>query len=37
MNAGGIYTYTQAGAGYGYLPLWSLIPITILLIVPIRG
>ena len=32
-DAGGIYTYSQAGAKYGYLPLWSLIPITILLIV----
>src|ERR1700738_2822555 len=32
-DAGGIYTYSQAGAKYGYLPLWTLIPITILLIV----
>jgi NRAMP (natural resistance-associated macrophage protein)-like metal ion transporter len=32
-DAGGIYTYSQAGAKYGYLPLWSLVPITILLIV----
>src|SRR5437764_9537013 len=32
-DAGGIYTYSQAGAKYGYLPLWTLLPITILLIV----
>lgn len=32
-DAGGIYTYSQAGAKYGYLPLWTLIPITLLLIV----
>ena len=32
-DAGGILTYSQAGAQFGYLPLWSLIPITILLIV----
>src|SRR5512147_2773836 len=32
-DAGGIFTYSQAGAKYGYLPLWTLLPITILLIV----
>ncbi|MDX2182056.1 MAG: divalent metal cation transporter [Bryobacteraceae bacterium] len=32
-DAGGIYTYSQAGARYGYLPLWTLAPITVLLIV----
>ena len=32
-DAGGIYTYSQAGARYGYLPLWTLLPITVLLIV----
>jgi NRAMP (natural resistance-associated macrophage protein)-like metal ion transporter len=32
-DAGGIYTYSQAGAKYGYLPLWTLLPITALLIV----
>ena len=32
-DAGGILTYSQAGARWGYLPLWTLIPITILLIV----
>ncbi len=32
-DAGGILTYSQAGAKFGYLPLWTLLPITILLIV----
>ncbi len=32
-DAGGIFTYSQAGAKWGYLPLWTLIPITLLLIV----
>ncbi len=32
-DAGGIFTYSQAGAKYGYLPLWTLIPIAILLVV----
>jgi NRAMP (natural resistance-associated macrophage protein)-like metal ion transporter len=32
-DAGGIYTYSQAGARWGYLPLWTLIPIAILLVV----
>src|SRR6516225_2462250 len=32
-DAGGILTYSQAGAKWGYLPLWTLLPITILLIV----
>src|SRR5215813_14122599 len=32
-DAGGIYTYSQAGAKFGYLPLWTLLPITVLLIV----
>src|SRR5215831_4920215 len=32
-DAGGIYTYSQAGARWGYLPLWTLAPITIALIV----
>ncbi|MEN6537317.1 MAG: Nramp family divalent metal transporter [Bryobacteraceae bacterium] len=32
-DAGGIYTYSQAGAKFGYLPLWTLIPITVLLVV----
>ena len=32
-DAGGIFTYSQAGAKYGYLPLWTLIPITVLLVV----
>jgi NRAMP (natural resistance-associated macrophage protein)-like metal ion transporter len=32
-DAGGIFTYSQAGARWGYLPLWTLLPITFLLIV----
>jgi NRAMP (natural resistance-associated macrophage protein)-like metal ion transporter len=32
-DAGGIYTYSVAGAHYGYFLLWTLIPITIALIV----
>jgi NRAMP (natural resistance-associated macrophage protein)-like metal ion transporter len=32
-DAGGIFTYSQAGAKFGYLPLWTLLPITLLLIV----
>ncbi|HVZ21813.1 MAG TPA: Nramp family divalent metal transporter [Vicinamibacterales bacterium] len=32
-DAGGIYTYSQAGAQFGYTLLWTMIPITIALIV----
>jgi Mn2+/Fe2+ NRAMP family transporter len=32
-DAGGIFTYSQAGAKFGLTLLWSLIPITIVLIV----
>src|SRR5436305_4436269 len=32
-DAGGILTYSQAGSQFGYLPLWTLIPITVLLII----
>src|SRR6202046_3446831 len=32
-DSGGIYTYSAAGAKYGYLPLWTLIPITVVLII----
>src|SRR5919199_2363415 len=32
-DSGGILTYSQAGARFGYLPLWTLLPITIVLIV----
>jgi len=32
-DAGGIYTYSQAGAQFGHLLLWTMIPITIALIV----
>jgi Mn2+/Fe2+ NRAMP family transporter len=32
-DAGGILTYSQAGAKFGYMLLWTMIPITIALIV----
>src|SRR5437879_763899 len=32
-DAGGILTYSQAGAQYGYLLLWTMLPITLALIV----
>lgn len=32
-DAGGIYTYSVAGAHFGYSLLWSLVPITVALIV----
>jgi NRAMP (natural resistance-associated macrophage protein)-like metal ion transporter len=32
-DSGGIFTYSQAGAQYGYSLLWTIIPITIALIV----
>jgi NRAMP (natural resistance-associated macrophage protein)-like metal ion transporter len=32
-DAGGIYTYSVAGAHFGYLLLWTLIPITVALVV----
>jgi NRAMP (natural resistance-associated macrophage protein)-like metal ion transporter len=32
-DAGGIVTYSQAGARWGYLPLWTLLPITLVLII----
>src|SRR5947207_2005418 len=32
-DAGGIFTYSQAGAQFGYLLLWTMIPITIALVV----
>lgn len=32
-DAGGIFTYSQAGAAYGYTLLWTMIPITLALIV----
>jgi NRAMP (natural resistance-associated macrophage protein)-like metal ion transporter len=31
-DAGGIFTYSQAGSRWGYLPLWTLAPITLALI-----
>lgn len=32
-DAGGIFTYSAAGARYGYLPLWTLLPVALVLIV----
>ena len=32
-DSGGIFTYSAAGAQFGYLPLWTLLPITLLLVV----
>src|SRR5580704_1173717 len=32
-DSGGIYTYSAAGAKYGYLPLWTLLPIAVVLII----
>src|SRR2546423_2412946 len=32
-DSGGIFTYSAAGAQFGYLPLWTLMPITLLLII----
>src|ERR1035437_3464740 len=32
-DSGGILTYSQAGAQFGYTPLWTIIPITLALIV----
>ena len=32
-DSGGIFTYSQAGAQYGYTLLWTILPITIALIV----
>ena len=32
-DAGGIYTYSSAGAAYGYRLLWTMLPITLALIV----
>jgi len=32
-DSGGIFTYSAAGARWGYLPLWTLLPITLVLII----
>src|SRR5690349_25106154 len=32
-DSGGIFTYSAAGARFGYLPLWTLAPITLALII----
>src|SRR4029077_17729769 len=33
-DSGGIFTYSAAGARYGYLPLWKLMPISLVFIMP---
>src|SRR5215470_10496210 len=35
-DAGGIYTYAQSGAQFGYLVLWSLIPMALVLYVSLE-
>src|SRR5579862_7482564 len=32
-DTGGIFTYSQAGARFGYLSLWTLLPVTLMLII----
>lgn len=32
-DSGGIFTYSAAGAKFGYLPLWTLLPITVALVI----
>ena len=32
-DAGGIFMYSEAGARYGYILLWTMIPVTVVLIV----
>jgi NRAMP (natural resistance-associated macrophage protein)-like metal ion transporter len=32
-DAGGIFTYSQAGAQFGYMLLWTMIPVTLALVV----
>src|ERR1700749_3505094 len=32
-DSGGILTYSQAGARFGYLPVWTVRPSTVLLII----
>src|SRR3954466_10214589 len=32
-DSGGIFTYSAAGARYGYVPLWTLLPITVVLVI----
>ena len=32
-DAGGIFTYSEAGARFGYVPLWTMIPVTLILVV----
>src|SRR5262249_47098728 len=32
-DSGGIFTYSAAGAQFGYLPVWTLLPISLLLMI----
>ena len=32
-DAGGIFTYSEAGARFGYNPLWTMAPVTVVLII----
>jgi NRAMP (natural resistance-associated macrophage protein)-like metal ion transporter len=32
-DAGGIFTYSEAGARFGYNPLWTMIPVTVILVI----
>ncbi|MDA1313470.1 MAG: Nramp family divalent metal transporter [Acidobacteria bacterium] len=32
-DAGGIFTYSEAGARFGYNPLWTMIPVTLILVI----
>lgn len=32
-DAGGIFTYSEAGARFGYNPLWTMVPVTVVLII----
>ena len=36
-DAGGIFTYSQAGAQFGYSLLWTMIPITVALVVVVSN
>jgi Mn2+/Fe2+ NRAMP family transporter len=35
-DAGGLFTYTQAGARWGYLPLWTMLPLAVVLLVALE-
>ena len=32
-DAGGIFTYSEAGARFGYNPLWTMVPVTVVLVI----